>query len=132
MNCPHWTATATRKRATKTKRGYATFFCFPCRSTFHERTDTAYNYLEVPTDIVRLVVFWRLRCKWSLRDVAARFLAWGFVFTHEAVGDWEGRVAPLIADQLRPKRRGQAGTSWSVDETYQQGHGKWCLLPLSG
>jgi transposase-like protein len=42
----------------------------------------------------------------------------GFVFTHEAVRDWEARFAPLLADELRAKRRGHAGTSWYVDETY--------------
>ena len=33
-----------------------------------------------------------------------------------------------MADQLRTKRRGQAGTSWYVDETYVRVHGKWCYL----
>jgi putative transposase len=31
-------------------------------------------------------------------------------------------------DQRRIKRRGQAGTSWHVDETYVSVHGKWCSL----
>src|SRR5438477_10761083 len=52
----------------------------------------------------------------------------GFEFTHEAVRDWEARFAPLIADQLRAKRRGQAGRSWYVDETYVNVKGKWCDL----
>lgn len=52
----------------------------------------------------------------------------GWVFTHEAVRDWEARFAPLLADQLRAKRRGQAGTSWHVDKTYVKVHGKWCYL----
>ena len=56
------------------------------------------------------------------------FLTRGFVFTHETVRDWEARFAPLVADQLRTKRRGQVGTSWYVDETYIKVHGKWCYL----
>ena len=56
------------------------------------------------------------------------FLERGFEFTHEAVRDWEARFAPLIADQLRAKRRGQAGRSWYVDETYVNVKGKWCDL----
>jgi putative transposase len=56
------------------------------------------------------------------------FLERGFTFTHEAIRDWEARFAPLITDQLRTKRRGQAGTSWHVDETYSRVHGKWCYL----
>ena len=77
-----------------------------------------FNYLEFPTDIVLLAVLWRLRYKLSLRDVAEMFLERGFVFTHETLRDWEARFAPLIADQLRTRRRGQAGASWYVDETY--------------
>jgi transposase-like protein len=52
----------------------------------------------------------------------------GNSITHEAVRDWEARFAPLLADQLRTKRHGQAGTSWYVDETYLKVHGKWCYL----
>src|ERR1700730_1709078 len=128
MNCPHCDATATRKRAKKTKLGYMTFFCSECRSSFNERTGTPFNYLEFPTDIVLLVVTWRLRYKLSLRDLAEMFLERGFTFTHEAIRDWEARFAPLLADQLRIKRHGKAGKSWYVDETYIKVHGKWCYL----
>ncbi|EFH84802.1 IS6 family transposase [Ktedonobacter racemifer] len=128
MNCPHCTATSTRERAKKTKLGYAMFFCPHCRHIFNERTGTPFNYLEFPTDIVLLAVLWRLRYKLSLRDVAEMFLERGFVFTHEAIRDWETRFAPLIAEQLRTRRRGQAGKSWYVDETYLKVHGKWCYL----
>ena len=114
MNCPYCAAPTTRKRTKKTELGYTTFFCPLCRRTFNERTGTPFNYLEVPTDIVLLVVLWRLRYKLSLRDVAEMFLERGFVFTHETVRDWEKRFAPLIADQLRRKRRDQAGRSWWV------------------
>ncbi|WP_374229192.1 IS6 family transposase [Ktedonobacter sp. SOSP1-52] len=108
--------------------GVITFFCTQCRRIFNERTGTPFNYLEFPTDIVLLVVFWRLRYKLSLRDVAEMFLERGFPFTHEAVRDWETRFAPLMADQLRTRRHGQAGTSWHVDETYIKVQGKWCYL----
>jgi len=128
MNCPYCATSITRKRAKKTELGYATFFCSACHRTFNERTNTPFNYLEFPTDIVLLAVLWRLRYKLSLRDVAEMFLERGFVFTHEAVRDWERRFAPLMTEQLRTKRRGQAGRSWYVDETYIKVHGKWCYL----
>ncbi|GHP00328.1 hypothetical protein KSF_103750 [Reticulibacter mediterranei] len=54
------------------------------------------------------------------------FLTRGFVFTHETVRDWKARFAPLVTDQLRAKRRGQAGSYWHVDETYMKVQGKWC------
>jgi putative transposase len=128
MNCPHCAATTTKKQAKQTKLGYTTFFCPHCRCTFNERTGTPFNYLEFPTDIVLLAVLWRLRYKLSLRDVSEMFLERGFTFTYEAIRDWETRFAPLIAEQLQIKRRGQVGTSWFVDETYIKVHGKWCYL----
>ncbi len=42
--------------------------------------------------------------------------------------DWEARFAPLITAQLRPRRRGKAGRSWYVDETYVRVSGKWHYL----
>jgi transposase-like protein len=80
MNCPHCAGIRTRQRAKKTKLGYTTFFCLDCRCIFNERTGTPFNYLEAPTDLVLLVVFWRLRYKLSLRDVAEMFLERGLCF----------------------------------------------------
>ncbi len=95
---------------------------------FNERTGTAFNHLQYPTDLVLLVVLWRLRYKLSLRDLAEMFLVRGFVFTHEAVRDWEARFAPLLTARLRARRRGQSGAKWHVDETYLRVDGRWCYL----
>jgi len=84
--------------------------------------------VQAPTDVVLLVVLWRLRYKRNLRDVAAMFLERGFVFTHETVRDWEARFAPLRSAQLRAKRRGAAGAKWHADETYVRVDGRWCYL----
>jgi putative transposase len=86
------------------------------------------NYLEYPTDIVCLVVFWRFRYKLSLRDLAEMFLQRGIGFTHEAVRGWETKLAPLLSDILRKRRRGAAGNSWYVDETYVKVQGEWHYL----
>ncbi len=95
---------------------------------FNERTGTVFNDLHCPTDIVMLVVLWRLRYKLSLRELVEMFLVRGYTFTHETVRDWEARFAPLIAEQLRAKRRRQAGKSWYVDETYIKVHEQWHYL----
>jgi transposase-like protein len=58
-----------------------------CQRIFNERTGTPFNFLEYPTDVVLLVVMWRLRYKLSLRDVAEMFLERGWSFSHEAVRD---------------------------------------------
>jgi transposase-like protein len=97
MNCPYCLSTTTTQQSKATSLGYRTFRCSACRRIFNERTGTPFNYLEYPTDIVLLVVFWRLRYKLSLRDLAEMFLQRSFVFTHEAVRDWEARFAPVLA-----------------------------------
>ncbi|GHO97582.1 IS6 family transposase [Reticulibacter mediterranei] len=128
MNCPDCLSRATKEQKKKMALGYRTFRCFVCQRSFNERSGTPFNYLEYPTEIILLVVLWRLRYKLSLRDLAEMFLERGFVFTHEAVREWEARFAPLLAEQLQAKRRGYAGISWYVDETYIKVHGKWCYL----
>ncbi len=117
MTCPHCSTTTTTELPKRTQLGYRSVRCSTCRRQFNARTGTPYNYLEFPTDIVLLVVLWRLRYKLSLRDLAEMFLHRGFEFTHEAVRDWEARFAPLVADKLRAKRKGLAGRSWHVDAT---------------
>jgi putative transposase len=50
------------------------------------------------------------------------------VFSHEAVRDWETKLAPALAESLRRRRRGKASRSWYVDETYIKVHGHWRYL----
>ncbi len=128
MTCPHCAAKTTRALSKTTALGYQIFRCSTCQRQFNQRTATPYNYLEFPTDIVLLVVLWRVRYKLSLRDLAEMFLERGFEFTHEAVREWELRFAPLLTDQLRTKRKGQAGRSWHTDETYIKVAGVWKYL----
>jgi transposase-like protein len=126
--CPHCAATTTIERLRRTALGYRTFCCDACRRVFNERAGTPYNHLQYPTDLVLLVVLWRLRYKLSLRDLAEMFLDRGFAFTHETVRDWEARFAPLLTERLRAKRRGTAGVTWHADETYVRVDGRWCNL----
>jgi transposase-like protein len=78
--------------------------------------------------VVCLVVFWRLRYELSLRDLAEMFLQRGIVFTHEAIRDCEGKLAPSLIDTLRRKRHGAVQNSWYVDETYVRVQGQWRYL----
>ena len=126
MSCPHCAAIATVEQPRRTALGYRTFRCGACRRIGNERTGTPYNHLQYPTDLVLLVLLWRLRYKLSLRDLAEMFLERGVVFSHEAVREWEARFAPLLAAHLRTKRRGTAGGKWHVDETYIKVNGRWC------
>jgi putative transposase len=120
MNCPFCKNDKTHLRKKKTKLGYKTFYCGKCDLAYNERTNTPFNYLSIPTDVLFLVLLWRLRYKLSLRDVAEIFLERGFEFTHEAVRDWEERFAYLFTDKLKAKRKLKTdlSKSWRVDETY--------------
>jgi putative transposase len=51
------------------------------------------------------------------------FLIRGIVFSHEAVRDWETKLTPALTESLERRRRGKAGCSWYVDETYIKVHG---------
>jgi len=126
--CPLCAAPVTTEQPRRTALGYRTFRCRTCRRCFNERTGTPYDHLQYPTDLVLLVVLWRLRYKRSLRDLAELFLARGIVFSHGAVRDWEARCAPLLTARLRAKRRGQGGTKWHADETSVKVNGSWCSL----
>jgi putative transposase len=126
--CPHCGSSQTQEQEKTTSLGYRTFRCLACRRRFNERTGTPFNDLSVPTDIVFLVVLWRLRYPLSLRHLAEMFLERGFVFSHEVVRAWEALVAPLLTEHLRAKRRGKAGIKWHADETYVKVRGVWCYL----
>jgi transposase-like protein len=71
---------------------------------------------------------WRLRYKLSLRDVSEMFIERGFEFSYEAVRELEERFTPLLTEKLRARRKGKAGTSWYIDETYVKVKGTWVYL----
>ena len=75
MNCPYCSSYVTTRLARNTSLGYPTFHCSQCKSKFNERTGTVYNHLQFPTDIVLLVVLWRLRYKQGSSMRARRDLA---------------------------------------------------------
>ncbi len=112
MICPYCQSPATAERPDQTELGYRRFRCRACRRGCNERTGTPYHRLQYPTAMICRAVLWRFRYKLSLRDLAEMFLQRGIRFTHEAVRDWAMKLAPLLADTLRQKRRGTVGTSW--------------------
>ena len=128
MKCPQCDSQKFRKLKGLTALGYHRFQCKDCRSRFNERSGSLFNFLEYPTDLVLLIVRWRIRYKLSLRDLSEMMLDRGLELTHESVRNWETRFAPLIRDFLRLRRRRKGGQSWYVDETYIKVKGNWCDL----
>src|SRR4051812_16384435 len=95
---------------------------------FNERSGGVLNRTQYPSDVIALVVLWRLRYKLSLRDLPEMFAVRGIAFSYEAVREWEAKLTPALAEELRRRRRGKVGRSWYVDETYLKVHGRWCYL----
>src|SRR3954469_1129931 len=108
MQCIECGSEAVAERPERTAHGYRRFRCRACGKQSNERTGTVLNRTQYPSDVVALVVLWRLRYKLSLRDLPEMFAARGIVFSHEAVREWEAKLAPALAGELRRRRRGEA------------------------
>ena len=128
MRCVECGSVGVTERPERTAQGYRRFRCGACGKPFNERSGGLLNRSQHPSDVIALVVLWRLRYKLSLRDLSEMFLVRGIVFSHEAVREWEAKLTPALAEDLRRRRRGQIGPSWYVDETYIKVRGAWRYL----
>ena len=125
MTCPHCLSTSVSKRKLRTSLGYRTFCCQDCGRRFNERSGTPFNDLQFPDR------YCPTRCSLA-SEIQARvtelLLQRGFEVSYETVRIWEFRFAPLVSENLRAKRRGAAGHSWYLDETYIKVSGRWRYL----
>src|SRR4051812_36616846 len=131
MDCVACGSAAVTARLERTVRGYRRFRCRECGKQYNERSGGLLNHTHYPSDVIALVVLWRLRYRLTLRDLAEMFLQRGIVFSHEAVRGWEAKLAPLLAGELRQRRNGTGGARsrrWHVDETYLKVGGRWAYL----
>src|SRR5689334_13417865 len=131
MDCVACGSAAMTERPDRTARGYRRFRCRDCGKQFNERSGGLLNHTQYPSDVIALVVLWRLRYRLTLRNLSEIFLQRGIVFSHEAVRNWEAKLAPVLADELRRRRYGKSGARsrrWHIDETYLKVRGRWCYL----
>ncbi|MFC7739581.1 IS6 family transposase [Roseomonas sp. GCM10028921] len=131
MECVDRGSAKATERRDRTVQGYRRFRCRACGRGFNERSSGVLNRAQYPSDLIALVVLWRLRYRLTLRDLTEIFLLRGIVFCHEAIRGWEAKLAPALSSQLRQRRRGKGGAgrrSWHVDETYLKVRGRWCYL----
>ena len=112
MRCIACDAEEISERPERTARGYRRFRCHACGKQFNERSGGILNRAQYPSDVIALVVFWRLRYKLSLRDLPEMFLIRGIEFSYEAVRDWEAKLTPTLIDNLRRRRKGRIDKSW--------------------
>lgn len=120
LPCSHCGSSKVQEQPKKTSLGSCTFRCAACTRRFNERS--------IPTNIVYLVVPWRLRYPPSLYLLAGMFLKRSVAFSHETVLALEALVAPLLTEQVRTWRKGKASPKWHADETYIEVHDVWCYL----
>ena len=131
MDCVAYGSAAVTERPERTAQGYRRFRCRECGKQYNERSGSLLNHTQYPSDVIALVVLWRLRYRLTLRDLAEMFLVRGIAFSHEAIRGWEAKLAPLLAGELRRRRHGRGGARgrhWHVDETYLKVRGRWCYL----
>src|SRR4051794_14488182 len=121
MRCVACGSEAVTERPERTAQGYRRFRCRACGKQSNERSATLLNRTQYPSDVIALVVLWRLRYKLALRDLPEMFAVRGLVFSHEAVREWEAKLAPALAEGLRRRRRGKAGRGWYVDGHLRRG-----------
>ena len=120
MDCVCCGSAAVAERPERTARGYRRFRCRDCGRQFNERSGGLLNRAQYPSDVVALVVLSGLRYRLTLRDLAEMFLVRGITCSHEAVREWEAKLAPMLADELRQRRHRRGGATrrhWHVDET---------------
>jgi putative transposase len=58
--------TAVSERPERTAQGYRRFRCRACGKQFNERSAGSLNRTQFPSDVIAVVVLWRLRHKLSL------------------------------------------------------------------
>ena len=117
MQCIECGSEAVAERRERTAQGYKRFRCRTWGKQSNERSGTLLNHVQYPSDVAALVVLWRLRYKLSLRDLPEMFAMRGIEFCHETVREWEAKLTPALAENLRRRRKGKAGHNWHVDET---------------
>src|SRR5829696_8427762 len=131
MDCVACGSAAATERPEHTARDYRRFRCRECGKQYNERSGGLLNHAQYPSDVVALVVPWRLRHRLTSRDLSEMFLIRGIVSRHEAVRAWEAKLTPVLAGEPRRRRwgKGSAGRRHRhVDETYLKVGGRWCHL----
>src|ERR687897_900829 len=130
MDCVACGSAAVTERPERTARGYRRFRCRECGKQYNERSGSLLNHTQYPSDVVALTVLWRLRYRLTLRDLAEMFLVRGIVFSHEAVWDWEAKLAPILLGEHRDMaaaqalfRSAKAATGLVPDRVTTDGHG---------
>jgi transposase-like protein len=83
MDCVACGSEAVTERLERTARGYRRVRCRGCGKQYNERSGGLLNHRQYPSDVIALVVLWRIRYRLTLRDLAEMFLQRGVIFSYE-------------------------------------------------
>jgi putative transposase len=109
MECIAYGSAAVSERSARTAQGYRRFRSRACGKPFNERSDGIVNRTKYPSDVIALVVLWRLRYKLALRDLPEMFLIRGIVFSRHVVFKGSGhKFPPAFLFRLPPLMWGVA------------------------
>jgi hypothetical protein len=61
VRCPSCRSTAVQERPERIAQGYRRFRYLDCTKQFNERSSGLLNRTQYPSDVIALVVLWRLR-----------------------------------------------------------------------
>jgi hypothetical protein len=70
MDCVACGSAAVTEGLECTARGYRRFRCRECGKQYNERSGSLLNHTHYPSDVIALVVLWRLRYRLTLCDLA--------------------------------------------------------------
>ena len=127
MKCTSCNSSNVLQRKAVTKQGLAQYQCRCCGQYFNERSSTAYNHTQHPTDIITMVVFFYYRYKLSLVDITKIMVLRNIYLSHETVRRWAQRFGSDPALRCHANRV-QIGTKWHMDVTYMTTKGHWYYL----
>jgi hypothetical protein len=146
MGCIGCGSVAVSERSERTAQGYRRFRCRTCGKQFNERSAGSLNRTQYPSDVIALVVLWRLRYKLALRDLPeakqltaanqAEMVPARVTMVGERPGLWmhpdqqgslHGDVRSRFGDVPVRVRHLQAGTPATV--LFDGDAGRWLLQP---
>ena len=88
MECVACGSAATMERRDRIAQGYRRFRCRDCGRQFNERSGGVLNRTCLPSDVIALVVFLRLRYRPTLRDLSEILALRGIETSQGAVRAW--------------------------------------------
>ena len=128
MYCPHCESKTTRKLTRLTVLGYHQYRYRRCSKQYNERAGTKLSFVEYPTEVAMIVIYYYYRFKVNYDDVVELMAMRGFRICHQTAHNWVQAFGIELGLKLRNRRKGKAGAKWHADATYLKIEGCWCYF----